>query len=75
MGIEKRIDMLGRVVVPIELRRKAGIELNSKVVLSFERGVITISSGYSCALCGARIGTFREYRLCEDCIDKIKNNI
>ena len=76
MDIEKSIDALGRVVIPIDFRRKAGINLNSKVIVSFSCGAIIISPLHRlCALCGAPIIDEGDYRLCADCIAKIRSDI
>ena len=43
-GIEREIDRLGRVVIPIEFRKKLGIEFNSKVLISLSNGEIIITA-------------------------------
>ena len=74
MGIEREIDRLGRVVIPIEFRKKLGIEFNSKVLISLSNGEITITAQKNhCALCGKEINVdYNELKLCGKCIDKIK---
>ena len=72
-GIEKRVDALGRVVIPIEFRKEVGIKLNSKVLVSLDGNAVTISStSESCALCGKQIKENCNFRLCDSCISKIK---
>lgn len=71
--IEKDIDALGRVVIPIEFRRRLGVESNAKVFVSLENDVIIISTVNTyCALCGIRIEKERKFRLCDRCTLKIK---
>ena len=72
-GIEREIDRLGRVVIPIEFRKKLGIEFNSKVLISLSNGEIIITAQKShCALCGKEIdANYHELQLCGKCIDKI----
>ena len=73
-GIEKDIDSLGRVVIPIKFRKKLGIESNSKVFVSMEDDMILISPANKyCALCGAKIENVQKFRLCNSCISKIKS--
>lgn len=73
-GIEKEIDYFGRVVIPVKFRKKLGIESDSKVALSLDDGVITISPlSTLCALCGKPADKERELRLCSECIMKIKS--
>ncbi|MBR2343870.1 MAG: AbrB/MazE/SpoVT family DNA-binding domain-containing protein [Clostridia bacterium] len=72
-GIEKDIDSLGRVVIPIEYRRRIGAKQNSRVLLSLENDTVVISpTDRRCALCDKRIEKERRFRLCEDCILQIK---
>ena len=69
--IKKDIDDAGRVVIPINFRRKLGIESSSKVLISCENDTIKISAANKrCVLCGKK--TEDEKRLCKYCISKIK---
>ena len=72
--IEREIDHIGRIVIPIEHRKELGIEFNSKVLISCKDGTITIrAKKEACALCGKKIEEERSVRLCEECIMKVKN--
>ena len=72
--IEREIDDVGRVVIPMEYRKKLGIEFNSKVLISFEDGTIIIrAKKETCALCGKKIENDKSLRLCNECINKAKN--
>lgn len=42
-GIEKEVDNLGRVVIPMEFRKRLGIVSNSKVMVSLEGDIIVFS--------------------------------
>lgn len=60
-------------VIPIEFRKKLGIEANKKVLVSLSKYVIMIyPRDYYCALCGQNIEIKREFRLCDTCFGKIK---
>ena len=73
-GIEKDIDSLGRVVIPIKFRKRLGIQSNSKVIISLENGTILISPARGlCALCGKKVEENQKLRLCGDCVSKIKS--
>lgn len=73
-GIEKEVDNLGRVVIPISFRRLLGIEPNSKVLVSIENDVLHISpANKQCALCGKKVPNGQKVRLCNHCISKIKS--
>ena len=74
-GIEKNIDKLGRVVIPIEYRKALGIEIDSCVTISRHGQEIIISAAQtSCALCGEKTELSPKYRLCKKCVLDIKNN-
>ena len=72
-GIEKEIDKLGRVVIPIEYRRKLKIESNSTVRVSLVGDTVIItSSRRHCALCGECIRDEASVRLCDACVLMVK---
>lgn len=75
-GIEREVDSLGRVVIPIKFRKKLGIDNNSVVLISYEDDVIIISpKNKCCALCGKSIDAQQKFRLCKSCISEIKSDI
>jgi len=72
-GIEREIDSLGRIVIPIEYRRKLGIGASSRVLVSLSDDEIRIcASNRCCALCRAKIDD-REIRLCDECMEKVRD--
>ena len=73
-GIEKDIDNLGRIVIPVKFRKKLGVGSNEKVLISCENDSILISAvNKHCALCGKKISAEQKIRLCNTCILQIKN--
>ena len=71
-GIEKHVDDLGRVVLPIKFRRKLGLGKDSKVFVSLNNNTIQIKpTDTLCALCDNSRGVNVELRLCDDCIKKV----
>ena len=73
--IERCVDELGRIVLPIEFRRALNIEKNSGVVLTVENGSIHIRpSVHVCANCGVVIDSDKKYRLCDSCVQMIRRN-
>lgn len=75
MGVEREIDSLGRLVLPIEYRRKLGITFNSKVLVSLKDDTILISSTQlRCLLCNKEIDANHRFKLCDNCISTIKAN-
>ena len=72
-GIEKEIDVLGRIVIPMSYRKKLGLKQNDKVILSLIDNQIIISASDSkCLLCGANTDKKNTFSLCSDCITKIR---
>ena len=71
--IEKRLDKLGRIVLPKEFREKIGLKNNSKVLVTLKNESICIfSEKIGCALCNIKLEDVAEIRLCKECIEKIK---
>ena len=74
-GIEREIDKLGRVVIPMEYRKKLGIESSSRVLISLENGVVIIGAiKRRCTVCGEEIGVSQKFGICDGCILKIKSD-
>lgn len=44
MSVEKRIDELGRIVVPVSYRKRLGIEKDSLVKIDLDGDVITLTN-------------------------------
>ena len=73
-GIEKEIDNLGRVVIPIEFRKKLGVDAFSKVSISLaDDNVIITPIDKRCALCGKTIKSNGKFKLCNNCILQIRS--
>lgn len=71
--VEKKIDRLGRIVLPIEFREKLGLKNNSSVFVSLCENYISVFSRENkCALCENSFEGIRELRLCDSCIKKAK---
>lgn len=74
-GIVRKIDELGRVVIPIELRRVLGIEeKDSLEIFTEEESIILKKYEPSCFLCGEYRNTtsFKGKKICRSCIDSLK---
>lgn len=69
-GIHRRVDELGRVVIPAEIRKLLGIDLKDMMVISLEGSSIVLQkANVSCIFCGseANVQTFREKGICRRC--------
>jgi len=74
-GVEKHVDSLGRVVLPIKYRNKLGLKNHSKVLVSLDGNVILITPTEKyCALCGSSENVDEKLRLCFHCIEMIKSS-
>ncbi len=70
-GIVRKIDELGRIVLPIELRSTLDIKTKDSLEISVEDDRIILKKYEpSCIFCGSRENTrlFREKLVCEGCI-------
>lgn len=72
-GVEKTVDNLGRVVIPMDFRRKIGINKNSQVKMYLrEDGIYITTTDFECVLCKRQGKLHEELKICSDCINKIK---
>ena len=70
----RKIDKLGRIVIPMEYRKKAGLEIDDEASITEENGRIIIERKTpSCKICGSEEKLNKEFSLCQQCIDRIKN--
>lgn len=71
-GIVRKVDELGRVVLPIELRRTMSIDIKDALEI-FTEGDTIILRKYEpcCILCGQSKGMkhFKGKNICSECID------
>ena len=74
-GIVRRIDELGRIVLPIELRRTLDIEIKDPMEIYIEGDKIVLKKHYdACVFCGARedLEEYKGKHICKECKGKIK---
>ena len=74
-GIVRKLDELGRIVLPIELRRTLDINEKDELEIYVDgRNIILCKNESSCTFCGSKknIRSIKEKNLCADCIDIIK---
>ena len=73
-GIERKIDNLGRVVIPVGFRKRLGIDRDSRLIMSLENDMIIIRSNvFRCALCSVEISKDQNLPVCDACRQRIKN--
>jgi transcriptional pleiotropic regulator of transition state genes len=74
-GIVRKVDELGRIVIPIELRRTLDIEMRDPLAIYVDEDqIILIKYNPSCIFCGdaRNITNFKGKNICESCLEKIK---
>ena len=75
-GIVRRVDDLGRIVIPMELRRTLGIKVKEPMAIFVEGDRIILTKHKdACAICGAAdvpISVVKGRPVCADCVSAIK---
>ena len=74
-GIVRRVDGLGRLVIPKELRRKIGVNDGDEVEILGAEGCIIIKKyAPACTFCGSseELTEFKERKLCADCLRELR---
>ncbi|KAF0208695.1 MAG: AbrB/MazE/SpoVT family DNA-binding domain-containing protein [Actinomycetota bacterium] len=74
-GIVRRVDDLGRIVIPMELRRTLGIAVKDPMSISVEgERVILEKFREACMFCGKRddISMVKDRPVCGSCVAEIK---
>lgn len=77
-GVVRKLDNLGRIVIPIELRKSMGIEIKDTLEI-FTEGDQIILKKYQpgCIFCGdaRNVRIFHGKMLCDKCVEELKNSI
>lgn len=74
-GIVRKIDKLGRLVIPKETRDMLGWEIGTPIEMYLERdNVILAEYKIKCAICGneEKLSDFMGTKICTNCIEQIK---
>lgn len=75
-GIVRKVDELGRIVLPIELRRSLDIEIKDPVEIYVDGNYILLKKYEpACVFCGnaKNISRIKDKNVCEDCIKEMQN--
>jgi transcriptional pleiotropic regulator of transition state genes len=76
-GIVRKVDELGRIVIPIELRRTLDIaEKDALEIFVSEDTIILKKYEPACVFCGKlkNITTYKGKNICETCMEELKNS-
>jgi len=74
-GIVRRVDELGRIVIPMEYRKTLGIHVKDPLSISLEGEQIVIERyRESCAICGSEkdIQAVNDRSICAKCVSAVK---
>ncbi len=75
-GIVRRVDDLGRIVIPMELRRTLGINVKDPIAIFVEGDRIILQKHRdACAICGddtSPMITVRNRQVCETCVAAVR---
>ncbi len=74
-GIVRKVDELGRVVLPVEMRRVLGIAEKDELEISLEGEGITLRKRkVACVFCGGTedVLLFGDRKLCRHCLERLK---
>ena len=77
-GIIRKVDELGRIVLPIELRRTLDIAERDELEIYMENDRIILQKYHpACVFCNNadNIVFFNGKRICSDCLDQIKEEL
>lgn len=74
-GMARKVDDLGRIVLPVEMRRMFGIRPGDELEIAVDSGAILLRKIESrCVFCGDDGNTLRPYRekqVCAACIKEL----
>ncbi len=74
-GIVRKVDELGRVVIPIELRRTMGIEIKDPIEIFVEgQNIILKKYQPSCIFCNGMndVVYYKGKNICADCLHDLR---
>lgn len=76
--MERRMDELGRIVVPMEIRKSLGWANGTRLKIDVNGDTVTLKKNESCCVfCGSvdELKDVKCVRVCQSCIDEIKTTI
>ena len=76
-GIVRRLDNLGRIVPPMEMRRALGIEDRDALEITLEGDAIVLRKYEpTCVFCGSNenLTEFKERSICNACLQELARN-
>jgi transcriptional pleiotropic regulator of transition state genes len=75
-GIIRRVDPVGRVVIPMEIRRCLNIHYGDSIEILVQNDQILLRKpAQACTFCGSekKLVDFKSQKVCQNCLKKIKS--
>lgn len=75
IGIVRRVDELGRIVLPIELRRDMGVQEKDALEIFVEGECIILKKHEEgCVICRSTKGLieYKKHKICTDCVNVVR---
>lgn len=73
-GVVRQVDQLGRIVIPIEIRRVFDIEIKDSLEIFTENDMIILKKYEpSCVFCGESrdVSDYKGKKICKSCLDNV----
>jgi len=74
----RRVDELGRIVIPVEIRKRFSIGDHDALEISVQGDTIVLSRPRDeCVFCGRRerLSSYRDRSICDDCIGDLRADV
>ncbi len=74
-GIVRKVDELGRIVLPIELRRTLNIDIKDSIEIYVDNSSIVLKKYEpTCLFCGEseNVVTYKDKNVCKSCLEEMK---
>ena len=74
-GIVRKVDELGRIVLPIELRRTLNIDIKDSIEIYVDNSSIVLKKYEpTCLFCGEAddVVTYKDKNVCKSCLEEMK---
>lgn len=75
-GIVRKVDELGRIVLPIELRRTLNIDIKDSIEIYVDNSSIVLKKYEpTCVFCGEAndVISYKDKNICKSCLEEMKN--
>ena len=77
-GVVRKVDELGRIVLPAELRKSMDIQIKDALEIFTEGDRIILQKYHpACVFCSnvENVVYFNDKRICSECLEKIKTSL